>query len=465
VNIVSPHIGAGALLLLSGVVLAAQPVVMVDHNDGAAATPAFHFKRVPPPCKNDAASNATFVLVDGVIDGNSGKLGVLHDGKLPAAEDEPAENFFFDAGTKGGRLLVDLRDVLEIKQVNTYSWHAGPRGPQVYALYGSDGQPAGFEARPKDGTVPQQCGWKAITRVDTRQQYGLAAGQYGVSISGRGDALGRFRYLLFVVSCTETQNEFGNTFFSEIDILDRNAREPAQPVTVAPPPPDLRRTFASEGGQYQITIDPSRAPDLADWAFTELAPVVQDWYPRIVKLLPSDGFVAPAKVTIDFGTNVARSTAITSGTHVTCNAAWFRKNLRGEAKGCVVHELVHVVQHYGNGRPRQPNAVRAPGWLTEGIPDYIRWFLFEPEARGADVSVWYSQRARYDDSYRVTANFLNWVTRRYDPDLVPQLNIALRNGTYNPDLWKQRTGHDLEALGAEWREAVVVRRKPKTPSS
>ena len=42
-----------------------------------------------------------------------------------------------------------------------------------------------------------------------------------------------------------------------------------------------------------------------------------------------------------------------------------------------MHELVHVVQQYRR---------RPPGWLVEGIPDYIRWYLYEPQSRGAEIS-------------------------------------------------------------------------------
>ena len=78
--------------------------------------------------------------------------------------------------------------------------------------------------------------------------------------------------------------------------------------------------------------------------------------------------------------------AATGGTRVTCAAEWFRRNLEGEAKGAVVHELVHVVQQYGRARRNNPDATRPPGWLVEGIPDYIRWFLYEPQSRGAEIT-------------------------------------------------------------------------------
>lgn len=56
-----------------------------------------------------------------------------HDGKLPSEEDQPAANFFFNAGTEGGRIVVDLGSVIDVKQVNTYSWHPGERWSLQFA--------------------------------------------------------------------------------------------------------------------------------------------------------------------------------------------------------------------------------------------------------------------------------------------------------------------------------------------
>ena len=118
----------------------AETKVVVDYNDTSHASADFKFKTVPAPAKTNAATKANFTIVDGERDENGGDLDALHDGKLPTEEDQPSENFFFNAGTDGGRLLVDLGAALELKQVNTYSWHPGTRGPQVYKLYASDGE-------------------------------------------------------------------------------------------------------------------------------------------------------------------------------------------------------------------------------------------------------------------------------------------------------------------------------------
>src|SRR6185503_12119505 len=122
-----------------------------------------------------------FTIVDGARDNNGGSLDTLHDGKVPRGEDQPSENFFFAQGTDGGRLQIDLGTNTPIKQVNTYSWHAGTRGPQVYVLYASDGTATGFNAGPKRGTAPESCGWKLLAKVDSRPKEGQGGGQHAAS--------------------------------------------------------------------------------------------------------------------------------------------------------------------------------------------------------------------------------------------------------------------------------------------
>jgi hypothetical protein len=119
--------------------------------------------------------------------------------------------------------------------------------------------------------------------------------------------------------------------------------------------------------------------------------------------------------------------------------------------------MVHVVQQYGRARRANPNATRTPGWIVEGIPDYIRWFLYEPETRGAEITRRNLERARYDASYRITGNFLDWVVTTFDRDLVRNLNAAAREGQYRESLWETWTGQRLETLGPHCREGHVKR--------
>lgn len=215
------------LLALTGILLAGLPAqaevkVTVDHNTGDKATPAFKFNTVPSPSTNDVATQGKFTIVAGEKDSNAGDVEVLNDGKLPTEEDQPDANFFFDAGTEGGRLQLDLGSVINIKQVNTYSWHPNTRGPQIYKLYASDGTADGFKPKPGNGTDPLKCGWKLIAKVNTKPKGDAeGGGQYGVSISDTDGPLGKFRYLLFDIAYTEDDDTFGNTFYSEIDVIEQ----------------------------------------------------------------------------------------------------------------------------------------------------------------------------------------------------------------------------------------------------
>jgi hypothetical protein len=197
----------------------AQVKVTSDHNSNATATSAFKFKNVPSPAKDDAAAKAKLLLVEGEVDGNGADLSVLTDGALPTEEDQPAANFFWNAGTGGGRFQMDLGSAIDIAQVNTYSWHPDTRGPQVYRLWASDGADPHFNPAPKTNIDLATVGWKLITVVDTRSKDGNDGGQFGVSITDARGSLGKFRYLLFDCFVTETADEFGNTFYSEIDVV------------------------------------------------------------------------------------------------------------------------------------------------------------------------------------------------------------------------------------------------------
>ena len=190
--------------------------IVVAHRDNDSADGSFDFENVRQPTQNDAAAKAEFVVLSGRRDPNGGDVDKLHDGRLPVEADEPAQNFFFNAGDDGGRLLVDLGQSINIEQINTYSWHPGSRGPQVYKIYASDGAADNFNRRPDEETDPTTCGWSLLGEIDTSSSERPNGGQCGVAITASEGLLGSYRFLLFAVSATELQDPFGNTFFSEI---------------------------------------------------------------------------------------------------------------------------------------------------------------------------------------------------------------------------------------------------------
>jgi hypothetical protein len=205
-------------LLVLAVAAQGQVRITIDHNDNKTANAEFKFQRVPSPARNDAAAKAILTLVDAEADGNSSDIGVLTDGLLPDAEDQPRRNFFLNTGTGGGRLRMDLGSVIAIAQINSYSWHSNSRGPQVYRVWASDGADPNFNAEPKGTMDPAKFGWKSIAIVDTRTDE-EDGGQYGVSITDASGSLGKFRYLLFDLYPVEVADNSGNTFYSEIDVV------------------------------------------------------------------------------------------------------------------------------------------------------------------------------------------------------------------------------------------------------
>lgn len=419
----------------------------------------FVFEGVSTPAANDAGAKANWTIADGMADRNSGSVAKLFDGRLPDEADQPHENFFFQLGDDGGRIVVDFGRSIKIKEISSFSWHPSSRAPQVYTLYAAaaaaaDASAPTFPALPNRNDAPTDLGWREIATVDTRTNSKPSepvGGEHGVTITANATELTNVWYLLFDIHQTESTDSFGNTFYSEIDVVDADAP--------APKPIELDQSkltkFTAADGAYRFTIDAKEAPDLAEWAAKELVPVVQKWYPVIVKQLPSDGFQPSRHVLLRFRNDMGGVPASAGGETVNLNAPWFRGELDREARGAVVHELVHVVQQYDRASRTTRNSVRTPGWIVEGIADYIRWYGYEPQSNGAEVSRQNAESAKYDSSYRVTANFLNWVTVNHDKEIVKKLNAAAREGRYDDVIWVNSTGKSVEELASLWKRALA----------
>ena len=207
-------------VVIATVVTHAQTKITIDHNIGAAINPEFRFKSVPSPSRSDAATNARVMIVDGEADPNGAGVAALTDGLLPNSDDQPRRNFFVTAGSGGARVLMDLGHTIEVAQINSYSWHPSARAPQLYRVWASDGSDPQFNAQPKANIDPRSCGWKLVATVDTRSSdESKDVGQFGVSVTDASGSLGKFRYLLFDCYVTEVADDFGNTFYSEIDVV------------------------------------------------------------------------------------------------------------------------------------------------------------------------------------------------------------------------------------------------------
>ncbi len=196
----------------------------------------------------------------------------------------------------------------------------------------------------------------------------------------------------------------------------------------------------------EFVLDVSDAPDMKEWG-EQCIKICERQYAMINDELPSEGFKPAHLVKMALKTSY-RGVAETGGANIKGSVKYFKA--RPKDFGAMVHETVHVVQDYGGARRKggAPN----PGWLVEGIADYIRFFKYEPGKAGPMNA----DRSHYNGSYRVTATFLNYLTEKYDKDLVKKLNAAMRDGKYkeHDQLFKDYTGKTVEELDTEWRATL-----------
>jgi hypothetical protein len=171
----------------------------------------------------------------------------------------------------------------------------------------------------------------------------------------------------------------------------------------------------------------------------EYVKVAKDNFPLIIRSLKLDAhpIAKPVVITVSYAYGgVAATTAEGSVAQMVVSAKYALAHPND--LGMIVHEMVHVVQSYPNDDP---------GWLVEGIADWVRWFKYEPVANRPHPS---AAKADARGSYQTTAAFLDWATKKYDANLIPKLNAALQANTYKESLWQEYTGKTLDQLNDEW---------------
>lgn len=207
----------------------------LDASSGKGATIAF----VP----GLARAHGRKAPAEGVADAPEAlRLPVLHDGAGSANDDDWNGSTWFDKhkvngrDSDAGRWLVDLKDVVDVWRISTYSWHQGYRSVQQYEVFGSNAN-AAPDALARD---PERAGWQKIASVDTGE---LGQGDKHAASIGNGSTLGRFRHLLFAVRS-------GGAFFSEVDVFagDRQA-----PVDVDGRP--VRMLACALRGEHPATLE------------------------------------------------------------------------------------------------------------------------------------------------------------------------------------------------------------------
>lgn len=161
----------------------------------------------------------------------------------------------------------------------------------------------------------------------------------------------------------------------------------------------------------EIDLDTSASPSLAEWGEQAVA-IAQEWWPQVLESLGQPAYRKQIRLVVrpEVG-----PPAYWNGTEIHCDEGHFT---RQEDFGAVVHEVVHVAQGYPSYEP---------GWLVEGIADYVRYCVMEPGSRWATADL---SQASYTNGYGPCGVFLGWLCKRYDESLVQKLDAALKAGTY-----------------------------------
>lgn len=182
-----------------------------------------------------------------------------------------------------------------------------------------------------------------------------------------------------------------------------------------------------------ITIDTSRAADLAGWMQDTVQPFLETWYPKVGDALAQPSYAPAHAITLTIDPDYD-GVAYTSGASIVMSAAYARANPKD--LGAWLHESTHVVQSYQN----------VPGWITEGMADYAREFILhdrDPNPPGPGNT--------YLTGYSEGSSFLAWIAGHYDATFVRELNATAHQGTYSDAFFTAKTGKSIDAL---WTEMV-----------
>ena len=231
------------------------------------------------------------------------------------------------------------------------------------------------------------------------------------------------------------------------------------------------------------TAQPPRVKvETADGALATLGsqfvPLCESWYPKIAAMLyePSQPPAPPAEIVIEFKHfDDPRVGGFTQNARIQLNSADALLPGALPFEAVVIHELTHVVQGVQVG----------PQWLYEGIADYVAYthflrtnqpflrldangrlhgydnskpYLYSLQEKKIAPNGAYAKRhipagKGYRHGYTVAAAFLYWLEQNKRPEIVRELNTAMKTRQYHPKLWKKLAGASLDGLWKQFLKA------------
>jgi hypothetical protein len=181
---------------------------------------------------------------------------------------------------------------------------------------------------------------------------------------------------------------------------------------------------------YDVTLDSTEQARMVNTFYIVYPELAKTYNPKTLKT-----------VTMVIDTTY-KGVAETANGKVTINYLWMHKH--PEDIDVITHEVMHIVQDYGDSS--------GPGWLTEGIADYARYKFGINNAAANWKLPEYKSTQNYTDAYRVTARFLVWIEKNYNPKTVKTFDEQMRKHTFTDASWQQVTGKSLDDL---WKTYIT----------
>lgn len=204
---------------------------------------------------------------------------------------------------------------------------------------------------------------------------------------------------------------------------------PPAPASAAEPirTLDVQVVFDDKADEEKLKAFAARATEL-----------VKEWEPKVAAILGTAEAKRPKRLTIRF--KDMDGVAFWDGKAITVSTRYAAKH--PDDVMLVVHELTHVLQGYR----------RIPGWMTEGIADYVRFGVAEGGKFGIRID---PAKNKPRDSYRVTGYLILQAEKR-SPGLVKKLHLAGVSGGDVEKVWAEHCGKTIDET---WAEVVPPKAK------
>jgi hypothetical protein len=195
-----------------------------------------------------------------------------------------------------------------------------------------------------------------------------------------------------------------------------------------------------------ITVDTSRATDLADYVNTKLVPYMRIWYPKMVIATATPNFTPTSSFKVELNTNSPGGNAVAGFAFyrfvsgeitLVINPNYLRNN---QVSTDAMLMMNRVIQARANPSSPQPWVMYSSAY----------WAMYSMQRNSGMV---YAAQAgqRYDEEYQSTAQFMEFVRTRYSPNIVKLVQASIMSNAYTDDLFVQQTGRTLAQLQAEWQ--------------